>query len=314
MTRSAYVFSAGVVLALGAAAGCSQSSQQGKIAFTRWGREYHDPRIWVMNPDGSGQKQLTQGDDYRPAWSPDGTRIAFRRDRLDREPGFKVDIFVVKGDGTGEVNLTGDVGKESECIDAAWSPDGTKIAFHLGHRERLDCHIFVMNADGSAKTRLTDGPGIDTHPTWSPAGKRIAFVRAEFVPPEAGTPTELMVMDADGSNASPIAGGVGGPAWSPDGKRIAFHTGGSICVVNADGTQRTALTEDSVAAAQPAWSPDGTKIVYTRGAPLSGEQQIWVMNADGTEHRRLTRPEGMDSDPAWWGPRGASAPTEGRGR
>jgi Tol biopolymer transport system component len=117
-------------------------------------------------------------DDRAPAWSPDGTKIAFVR---------RGDIFVMDADGSNPTNLTNSQSMDNQ--GPAWSPDGTRIAFSRseagGNREVN--RIFVMDADGSNPTSLTDalpdgGIGVDFEPTWSPDGNRIAFSSAPDAP------------------------------------------------------------------------------------------------------------------------------------
>jgi Tol biopolymer transport system component len=116
--------------------------------------------------------------------------------------------------------------------------------------------IYVVNADGSGQTNLTDNPAIDRYPTWSLDGSRIAFVSFR------GKNEEIYVMNADGTDQVNLTNNPafdGTPAWSPDGSRIAFSHNlqvefkPDIFVMNADGTDQTRLTMDG--GYDPAWSP-----------------------------------------------------------
>jgi Tol biopolymer transport system component len=138
------------------------SPDGGTIAFTsdRDGNR----EIYAMNADGSNQTNLTnrpEGTDSNPAWSPDGTRIAFSSGRSGSG------IFVMNRDGTNVIRLT--VSPPGNVIDggSAWSPDGTKIAFHrtLGGPGG-NAEIFVMNADGSNQTNITNNLALDIRPDW----------------------------------------------------------------------------------------------------------------------------------------------------
>lgn len=126
--------------------------------------------IWRLDEEGN-EFQLTdsRADDLAPAWSPDGTKVAFESLRDGNS-----EIYVMNYDGSGQVNLTQNPAPDHT---PAWSPDGTKIAFESlrdGTRE-----IYVMNADGSEQTRLTFGPGLNVAPQWSTEGSVIVFTRIE---------------------------------------------------------------------------------------------------------------------------------------
>lgn len=139
-----------------------------------------------MNADGTNQTRLSTqaSNDRGPAWSPDGSKIAFYT--LD------YDIFTMNADGTGVTNLTNSANQEES---PAWSPDGSKIAFtkHTGTTNE----IFVMNPDGTGQASLTAGSNPSSAPAWSPDGTQIAFER--FV--SGLNPIELFVMNADGTSA-----------------------------------------------------------------------------------------------------------------
>ncbi|HEU5066508.1 MAG TPA: hypothetical protein VFT86_11665 [Gaiellaceae bacterium] len=159
--------------------------------------------LHVMNADGSGQRRLTRNPatDRDPVWSPDGRRIAFSRGRQ---------AWVMNPDGSGKRSLTPAGWYSAESQD--WSRDGRKIAF-MGRPSTPPPWIFVMNADGSERRRLTqDG----RNPAWSLDGQMIAFNRDD----------ELYVMNADGSGKRRLLRsdyrmpGPGLPwAWSPTPKR-----------------------------------------------------------------------------------------------
>ena len=110
-----------------------------------------------MNPDGSGQTQLTNDGGAGPDWSPDGTRIAF----TSNLGGNNTEIFVMNVNGSGLTNLSNN---PTSDYSPAWSPDGTKIAF--GRGVGLNAEIYVMNADGSGQTNVSNNPANDHSPDW----------------------------------------------------------------------------------------------------------------------------------------------------
>ena len=278
----------------------NNGASNGKIAFVT-NRNGPPGEIYVMNADGSDQRNITNSpaSETRPAFSPDGQKIAFIRD-------FK-GIWVMNPDGSGQTQiLDGAVaGFSSVTSFPNWSPDGKKIVFNAMVKGSPDgADIYVINADGTGLTRLTTDPADDSSPAWSPDGTKIAFATIrDRVPNEINY--EIYVMNADGSNQTRITNNTKfdhSPAWSPDGKRIAFTSrrddNFELYVMNADGSNQTRLTNNPEQDSDAKWSPDGTKILFMSSRDgRFGE--IYTMNPDGTGLVNLTNADGFDMDPSW---------------
>ena len=180
-------------------------------------------------------------------------------------------------------------------FDIACAPI-TQLAFSDTADGNAD--IYVINSNGTGRTRLTTHPARDVEPAWSPDGRKIAFTS------DRDGHAEIYVMNADGT--SPVrltneATGDYAPAWSRDGK-IAFvsdRDGNSeIFVMNADGTNPVSLSNLPYGDRDPVWSPDGAKIVFTGGRD-GADAGIYVMNADGSGVTRLASSAPGDAGPAW---------------
>ena len=230
-------------------------------------------------------------DDYAPAWSPDGTQIAFTSDRDGND-----EIYVMAADGSQQTRLTRNSAWDT---DPAWSPDGTQIAFTSDRDGNNE--IYVMAADGSQPTRLTRNNACGPLPLRG----RPTVRRLPLRPERGGNPSEIYVMAADGSQPTRLtrnSAWATDPAWSPDGTQIAFASerdgNYEIYVMAADGSQQTRLTRNSARDSSPKWSPDGTQIAFTSDRD-AGNDEIYVMAADGSQPTRLTRNHDLDWTPAW---------------
>jgi Tol biopolymer transport system component len=226
-------------------------------------------------------------------------RIAFTSDR-----GGCPEIYAMNADGSGVVEL--DSTFDSYCgayaNGAAWSPDGTKLAFYLSRVVWWEPQgIQVINTDGSTLTFIPDL----RDPAWSPDGTRIAAAGIPRCGRGGCVNAGIMLMNTDGSGLVNLTRyGDFEPAWSANG-RIAFTrsgcsgctTGGEIYGMNADGTGLTNLTNNPAADDGPAWSPHGTKIAFR--SDRTGHFDLYVMNADGSGVTALTADTATEGRPAW---------------
>ena len=182
--------------------------------------------------------------------------------------------------------------------------DTSRIAFHSNRDGNWN--IFVMNPDGSDQTRLTDHPAVDSWPSWSPDGQRIAFIspRDDPDPDDDDRIWEIYVMNADGSGQTRLTNDSAWhslPRWSPDGRHIAYQSftdeNWEIFVVNADGTGRTRLTDNSAWDGWPSWSPDSQRLTFH--STIDDNAEIYVMNADGSDMANLSNNAENDWAPSW---------------
>jgi TolB protein len=262
-----------------------------KIAFAQgWVSFRGDTffEIWTINPDGTKKRRLTRHGGEDPAWSPDGRRIAFVRVA-------DAAIYVLNVDGSGQHRLV------SASSSPAWSPDGRRIAFVRPRGNFKYSEIWVVNADGTQRRRLTRNTE-DFAPDWSPDGRRIVFERGGV------GKLAIWVMNADGTGQRRLtrnAQNDQAPDWSPDGRRIVFGRPSlfwsNIWVMDADGSGQRKIGRG--VGEDPTWSPDGRRIVFVRSPDL------YVMNADGTGELRLTRHKvfldgGNETHDPEWSPRG----------
>ena len=131
--------------------------------------------IWAVNVDGSGLVNLTNSpdDEQYPAWSPDGLRMAFTSKRSGSSDVWVMNVEdALQGTGTANaVNLTKSPQRDRYAM---WSPDGAKIAFNTSRDGNQE--IYVMNADGSDPTNVTNAPdSAEGLADWSPDGRRLAL-------------------------------------------------------------------------------------------------------------------------------------------
>ena len=283
-------------------AGAAFPGGNGSIAFTTFYLDGNE-NIYAIEPDGTGLRRLTAdtGFDDDAAWSPNGRRIAFASNRAHPanaceglNPGCDYDIYVMNADGNNVKRLTSTPASDR---DPAWSPDGRRIVFSStrddvgGSGEFVNAELYVMNADGTAQTRITNDPGVDHQAAWSPDGTSIAFRRASC---EFNCIPHIYKVAPDGSGLTQLTnGGDRMPNWAPDGSKIVFERevgGAHFFTMNPDGSQQSIISGEH---SGPAWSPNGLRIAYAYPG-------IGHMNVDGSGGTTINTSGGEKPD---WQPR-----------
>jgi Tol biopolymer transport system component len=208
------------------------------------------------------------------------------------------DIFTINANGTGTTNLTAN----STAVDVSpdWSPNGQKIVFLSRRDANNNREIYVMDANGSHQTRLTNNPALDVSPSWSPNGKQILFASTR------DGNFEIYLMDADGTKVRRITDNSAfdaAPSFSPRGDKIVFQSDRSgafaVWVMSAEGTGARQLTPDELGAVLPDWSPNGKEIAFHNNCCVEENSDILVVNTNSKNVRHLTENFDNNLDPSW---------------
>ncbi len=287
----------------------AKAPETAKIVFTS--KRDGNFEIYIMNPDGSDQKNLTQhrAQDWVPVWSPTGEQILF----LSNRDGI-ADLYLMDADGT---NVRQVFKKLIGRVFPTWSPDGKALAYNRFNTPS----IYTASIDGKDEAKLTDG----LWPAWSPNGSEIAFMAGEFFWGDNGhlgaTNAWVQIINLQTHVEEKLLPGkvwMFDPAWAPNGAQIAFSWNGmqekdllegrevrptmGIYVVNRDGSGLRKIIDagDAGLMSNPTWALQGNELIYHK--QFGGVSQLFKIALDGGVPERLTPQQGNNFSADWFDP------------
>ncbi len=294
--------------------GGQEPAPRARLAYT------HGGAIWTIDATGSSPRRVTRGRDAaEPAWSPDGTLIAFSRAVGDE----RAEIWVAAPDGGGARMLVKD--PSGALTSPAWSSDGSQLAFaryEIGKRAIVST-IEVVARDGSAlrvvkRLRATRALDSIAAPVWTPGDGGLLYTQVDARPQLYHVSIRSLRIDGTGDRG--FLDNAEGGVFSPDGQRFAYgdtsaHTGetcgedecypnGDLALASADSSGRRLLMRTSADESDPTWSGDGTRIAFSSGRNTpeqAGSQypEVYSVAPDGSCLTWLTNGNVASGMPSW---------------
>jgi TolB protein len=287
--KVAHEFAADILMLLG-----GKSLYGTSIVFVSNRTGSKNKEIWMMDPDGSNQRQITHYNSLsiEPTMSPDGSKIAFAS-YAKGNPA----IFIFSVDPVRQLPFYNQRASVNETPE--FTPDSKQILYSSSASGWAQ--IYSANLDGSGLHRLSSTAAIEVEPKVNPkTGTEIAFVSGR------SGPQQIYRMNIDGGDVERLTNGEGeasNPSWNPDGAHLAFSwtrgyaTGNfNIFVMDVASRSFIQLTHFEGRNENPSWAPDGVHIVFQSNR--GGTYQIYSMLADGTQVKQLTT-QGNNWSPVW---------------
>lgn len=238
--------------------------------------------------------------DVIPVWSPDSNRLLFNSNRDENREIYQADLTCLRTDPSCRIAFTNLTNNPALDVSAAWSPDGSTIAFFSTRDGSSE--LYLMDTDGSNVRRLTTDTNTDLGTiAWSPDGQQIAY--GTILP---SGDWEIFTIDVAGGTSRNLTRSLGQdqePRWSPDGKQIAFLSlrdrNFEIYLMNTDGSELRNLTQYPSEDLAPVWSPDSRSILFHSNRGRRFNTNVYQIQVSNGSTRRVTDNEGSSGYANW---------------